>query len=61
MPHYRVYALTDEDKIAGPSQELTCDDDHEAVRQATRWLNGHDLEVWQGKRVVTRLKSVDRP
>jgi hypothetical protein len=50
--------LTDDNKIAGPSEELTCDDDQQAIQHAKQWLDGHDLEVWQGARVVTRLKRI---
>jgi hypothetical protein len=54
----RIYMLTDDNKIAGPSEELTCDDDQQAIQHAKQWLDGHDLEVWQGARVVTRLKRI---
>ena len=58
MPEYRVYMLTDDNKIAGASEEVTCDDDQQAIQYAKQWLDGHDLEVWQGARVVTRLKRI---
>jgi hypothetical protein len=31
MPEYRVYMLTDDNKIAGPSEEVTCDDDQQEL------------------------------
>ena len=58
MPEfYRIYTLTEHNKIAGPSQDVICQNDQEAIQQAKQWLDGHDLEVWQGPRLVTRLKS----
>jgi hypothetical protein len=57
MPEYRIYTMTDANKIAGPSQDVICENDQEAVHRTKQWLNGHDLEVRQGARVVIRLKS----
>jgi len=56
MPEYRIYTLTDSDKIAALPQNVICENDEEAVRQAKQFLDGHDIEVWQGARLVTRLK-----
>jgi hypothetical protein len=56
MPEYRIYTLTDANKIAGPSQSSA-----RTIRKPfsglSNGLDGHDLEVWQGARVVIRLKS----
>jgi len=56
MPEYRIYTLNDRNKISGPPQDITCENDQEAIQQAKQWLDGHDVEVWQGARVVVRLK-----
>ena len=56
MPKYRIYMLTEANKFAGPSQDVTCEDDQQAVLQAKQLL-GHALEVWQGARLVTRLRA----
>ena len=58
MPEYRIYMLTDGNKIAGQPEEVICDDDRQAIQHAKQWLGGHDVEVWQGARVVTRLKRI---
>jgi hypothetical protein len=55
MPEYRIYTLTEGNKITGPWRGVTCDDDEKAIQQAKRWLDGHDLEVWEGSRRVSRL------
>jgi hypothetical protein len=54
MPEYRIYTLTESNRIA---VNVFCDDDQDAIQEAKQWLDGHDLEVWQGARLVTRLKS----
>jgi hypothetical protein len=56
MPGYRIYTLTEGGKISGPPVEVSCDDDEDVIQQAKQLLNGADLEVWHGGRVVTRLK-----
>ena len=53
-----IYMLTDGNKIAGPPEEVICDDDRQAIQHAKQLLGGHDVEVWQGARVVTRLKRI---
>lgn len=58
MPEYRTCTI-DGGKIAGPSTELKCASDDEAIEQAKTLLNGLDIEVWSGSRVVIRLKSTD--
>jgi hypothetical protein len=45
--------------IAGPSTELECASDDEAIEQAKALLHGLDIEVWSGSLVVIRRKSSD--
>jgi hypothetical protein len=59
MPEYRIYRLTSDNHIAGVSEEVECASDLAVIEHAKGKLNGLDLEVWQGARVVTRLKSPD--
>jgi hypothetical protein len=37
-------------------EALICRDDGEAIAKAKRILDGHDIELWNGTRFVTRLK-----
>ena len=53
---YQIYTLNDRNKIAGPPQNVVCENDQEAIQLAKQWLDGHDIEVWQGAQVVIRLK-----
>lgn len=41
--------------INGPAIDHVCDDDIHAVRHGRSMLDGHDIEVWQGTRVVAYL------
>ena len=59
MPEYRVYRITHGNAVAGPPTILECTSDRAAVIEAKKLLNGLDLEVWEGSRVVSRLKSKD--
>jgi hypothetical protein len=59
MPEYRLFTLTSGNKIAGPGVEADCQSDDEAVTLARTLLNGQDIEIWSGTRIVTRLRSPD--
>jgi translation initiation factor IF-1 len=59
MHEYRIYTLNDNNRIAGPAEVIACDDDMEAIARAKRLLDGHDVEIWRGDRVVIRLKPTD--
>ena len=59
MPYYRAYTLTDDDHILDAPKVITCDSDQEAVQTAEQLINGHDVELWNGARLVTRIKSTD--
>jgi hypothetical protein len=36
---------------------LVCADDAEAIDQAKRLVNGSDIELWTGDRLVARLEA----
>jgi hypothetical protein len=57
MPDYRIFALNKLGRIRGPAQIVTCENDEEAVHTAEPLVNGYDVELWQGGRVVTRIRS----
>jgi hypothetical protein len=59
MPEYRLYTLTDGNEIAGPGVVVDCHSDEEAIAQARTLLNGQDIEIWSGTRIVTRLRYPD--
>jgi hypothetical protein len=59
VPEYRIYILTFGNKIAGPAVDVDCQSDEEAVAQARQLLNGQDIEIWSGARIVSRLRSAD--
>jgi hypothetical protein len=40
-------------------KELECASDKEAIKEANAVLDVLDVEVWQGARIVIRLKSTD--
>jgi hypothetical protein len=59
MVLYRVYALDRDAHVAEPPRTLQCADDGEAIRQARQWLDGKDLEIWDGGRRVAWLPHSD--
>jgi hypothetical protein len=52
MPEYRFYTIRSDGHIAGPPTDLHAPDDREAVNKAHQLLDGRDIEIWQGPRVV---------
>jgi hypothetical protein len=59
MAHYRIYTLFAGNRIAGPPQIVTGDNDQEAIQEAKQLLVGRDLEVRHGTRIVRRIKPTD--
>jgi hypothetical protein len=57
MPYYRVYTLTDDGHILGPPHVFDCPNDEDATQKAVQLINGRDVELWEGARFVTRIRS----
>ena len=57
---YRAYIVSDEDHFLG-CMPLTCANDAAAVAAAKRLVDGHDVELWQAKRMVSEAGSQSRP
>jgi hypothetical protein len=58
VPHYRIYKLAD-NRIVGVPATVEYDSDRDVTEHAKQILDGQDIEVWDGPRVVVRLKSSD--
>ena len=54
MAEYRAFTVG-EDGNRAVSHEMVCREDGEAVARAKRLIDGHDIEVWSGDRLVIRL------
>jgi hypothetical protein len=58
MPDYRVYKIKN-NRIAGAPVVVSCDSDRDAIQQAKKLVDSHDVELWDGPRFVIGLKSAD--
>ena len=58
VPQYRLYRLTPDDHIAGVSEVVEYDSDQDVIAHAKSKLDGLDIEVWDGPRIVIRLKAL---
>ncbi len=57
MPHYRIYKLSSDKYIVGVPEEVEFNSDRDVIGHAKTKLDGLDIEIWDGPRVVIRLKS----
>jgi hypothetical protein len=60
VPAYRLYKLKDGDRIVGSPAVIECNSDSEVIAKAEAILDGFDIEVWDGPRVVVRLPAASR-
>ena len=54
MGEYRLYGLDGVNKVAS-GEWFEADDDETAIEVAKEKMDGHDCELWAGKRFVTRI------
>jgi hypothetical protein len=58
MAVYRIYTVRRGGKrILVPPAVITCADDKAAIQKSEDMVDGHDIELWDGARFVTRIKS----
>lgn len=50
MPEYRAFLVGRDGHVTG-FEEMVCDDDAQAVKNAERLVDGHDVELWNGPRL----------
>ena len=60
MPDFRIYQIVGGAHISAPAIILECDTDEEAITRTRQLLDGHDLELWQGARLIISLESKDK-
>jgi hypothetical protein len=54
MADYRVYFVGLDGHFVG-YEPLVCSSDAEATEKAKQLVDGHDIELWSGGRLITRL------
>jgi hypothetical protein len=55
VPVYRLYFIDRTNHISRPPEMVECADDQEAIQKAKQFVDGHDVELWDGPRLVVRL------
>ena len=56
MAEYRAYTVGRDGHFIA-AKALTCADDAEAIDTAKPLVDGHDIELWSGERLVARLAA----
>jgi hypothetical protein len=59
MNEYRAYTVGVDGHFIR-FEPLRCANDAEAIEQAERLLDGHDVELWSGERLVTRISPANK-
>ena len=54
MTGYRLYGLDGVNRVAS-GEWFDAEDDETAIEVAKRMMDGHDCELWQGRRLVARI------
>lgn len=54
MKEYRAFIVGRDGHFIG-FKPLVCQDDSEAIEKAKPLVDGHDIELWSGDRLVIRL------
>jgi hypothetical protein len=57
MPEYRLYELTRDNHITDVPETITCESDEAAILKAQEMVDGHDIELWEGRRRLCRIKG----
>jgi hypothetical protein len=55
MPQYCFYTIKKHGHVAGPPVSYELPNDDVAIEQAKLLINGRDMEIWEGTRVVSYL------
>jgi hypothetical protein len=55
MPEYRAYIIGPDGHFQS-SIPLECADDAQAIAAAKQQLGDHDVELWQGDRIVAKFE-----
>jgi hypothetical protein len=57
MPDYRIYKLNAQGHAFGPALVLICERDAVVIQKVESLVDGHDVEIMDGARLVARLQS----
>ena len=56
MTEYRAYVMGHDGHIKS-SRAFVCENDADAIVWAEQMVDGHDIELWSGDRIVKRLSA----
>jgi hypothetical protein len=55
LPSYRIYFLNSEGHVDGPPIVIAGANDEEARQTAKQYIDGKDIELWDGERMVAKI------
>ncbi len=60
VAEYRLYGLDGVNKVSS-GEWFEAEDDETAIEVAKTMMDGHDCELWKGKRLIARIPHQPRP
>lgn len=57
MPSYRIYRLSGDNRIVASPEIIEKESDQEIIAHAKEKQDGLNIEIWEGPRLVFRLKA----
>jgi hypothetical protein len=55
MAKYHIYKVGPGGRIRRAARIIECEEDQEAIQCAQWAVNGEDVELWEGKRLILRF------
>jgi hypothetical protein len=55
MPTYRVFFFDAQHRITLPAKTIDAADDQEAIAKSRQYIDGRDIELWDGPRFIARF------
>jgi hypothetical protein len=59
VPGYRILFVNAKSRASRASEFFECADDQEAIQKAVQFIDGQDVELWIGARLVARFPHDD--
>jgi hypothetical protein len=60
VPAYRFYTINKDGHVVGPPATHELPADRDAVQEANKIIDGNDIEIWQGARLIAYVTPEEK-